>query len=56
MEQVLLEKEKKEYKKKKRSLSSEDFTLFILGLSVAVISLLLILFFGQNMTLAWIMK
>jgi hypothetical protein len=58
MEQVLVEKEKQEYKKKKKkmSLSSDDFALLILGISVALISFLLILFFGQNMTLAWMMR
>jgi hypothetical protein len=56
MEQIVLEKVKQDKKKKKkRSLSNEDFALILFGLSVAFISFLLILFFGQNMTLAWIM-
>ena len=57
MEQVLLESKKQDHKrkKKKKSLSSEDFAIFLFGLSVAIISFLLILFFGENMTLAWIL-
>jgi hypothetical protein len=56
MGQVLLEikKQEKKRKKKKKSLSSEDFAIFLFGLSVALISFLLILFFGESMTLAWI--